>query len=165
MKPIAWYDPTNGMVSTDKDSPLFTPLGQVWPLYPQSEQEPVAYINVEQRKLEWAKYMSWDTPTVVNLPKIPLYTTPPQCTKQEPVAWISPKELLVMRGNAYAGAKDWRVNLGLEPEEGDVGLYTTPSQRTWVGLTRDEILEARWHNKSSYKFARVLEAKLKEKNT
>ena len=34
MKPIAWYDPTNGMVSTDKDSPLFTPLGQVWPLYP-----------------------------------------------------------------------------------------------------------------------------------
>jgi len=35
-KPIAWYDPTNGMVSTDKDSPLFTPLGQVWPLYPQS---------------------------------------------------------------------------------------------------------------------------------
>ena len=38
-------------------------------------------------------------------------------------------------------------------------------QRTWVGLTRDEILEARWHNKSSYKFARVLEAKLKEKNT
>ena len=35
MKPTAWYDPTNGMVSTDKDSPLFTPLGQVWPLCPQ----------------------------------------------------------------------------------------------------------------------------------
>lgn len=34
MRPIAWYDPTNGMVSTDKDSPLFTPLCQVWPLYP-----------------------------------------------------------------------------------------------------------------------------------
>jgi len=43
--------------------------------------------------------------------------------KGEPVAWISAKELLVMRGNAYAGAKSWRVNLGLEPEEGDVGLY------------------------------------------
>jgi len=43
----------------------------------ESKDEPVAYINVEQRKLEWAKYMSWDTPTVVNLPKIPLYTTPP----------------------------------------------------------------------------------------
>ena len=37
-------------------------------------------------------------------------------------------------------------------------------EREWVGLTRDEILEVRWHNKSSYKFARVLEAKLKEKN-
>ena len=35
MKPTAWYDPTNGMVSTDDDCPLFTPLGQVWPLYPQ----------------------------------------------------------------------------------------------------------------------------------
>jgi len=44
----------------------------------EAKDEPVAYINVEQRKLEWAKYMSWDTPTVVNLPKIPLYTTPPQ---------------------------------------------------------------------------------------
>ena len=42
-------------------------------------QEPVAYINIEERKLEWAyKYMSWDTPTVINLPKIPLYTEPPQ---------------------------------------------------------------------------------------
>ena len=42
----------------------------------QEQDEPVAYINVEQRKLEWAKYTSWETPTVVNLPKIPLYTTP-----------------------------------------------------------------------------------------
>jgi len=51
------------------------------PLYtapqPKQEQdEPVAYINVEKRKLEWAKYTSWETPTVVNLPKIPLYTAP-----------------------------------------------------------------------------------------
>ena len=36
-KPIAWYDPTNGVVSTDKDSPLFTPLGQIWGLYPKEE--------------------------------------------------------------------------------------------------------------------------------
>lgn len=35
MKPIAWYDPSNGTVSTDQDCPLFTPLGQVWGLYPQ----------------------------------------------------------------------------------------------------------------------------------
>ena len=37
MKPTAWYDPSNGMVSTDRDCPLFTPLGQVWPLYPKGE--------------------------------------------------------------------------------------------------------------------------------
>ena len=35
MKPVAWYDPSNGVVSTDKSSPLFTPLGQVWPLFSQ----------------------------------------------------------------------------------------------------------------------------------
>jgi hypothetical protein len=34
---IAWYDPTNHHVSTDKNDPLFTPLGQVWPLYPKRE--------------------------------------------------------------------------------------------------------------------------------
>jgi hypothetical protein len=36
-KPIAWYDPSNGMVSTDQDCSLFTPLGQVWALYPERE--------------------------------------------------------------------------------------------------------------------------------
>jgi hypothetical protein len=36
-KPIAWYDPSNGVVSTDQDCPLFTPLGQVWGLYLKEE--------------------------------------------------------------------------------------------------------------------------------
>ena len=84
-------------------------------------QEPVAYINVEERKLEWAyKYMNWDTPTVVNLPKIPLYT----------------------------------------------------HQRTWVGLTDEEIQELHYEIKvqlmGAYKtedIYRAIEAKLKEKNT
>jgi hypothetical protein len=40
----------------------------------QPEQEPVAYINVEKRKLEWAKPMRWNTPTTVKLERIPLYT-------------------------------------------------------------------------------------------
>ena len=47
----------------------------------QEQDDPVAYINVEQRKLEWAKYTFWETPTVVNLPKIPLYTTPQGCAE------------------------------------------------------------------------------------
>ena len=29
---LAWYDPTNHHVSTDKNDRLFTPLGQLWPL-------------------------------------------------------------------------------------------------------------------------------------
>ena len=88
----------------------------------EAKYEPVAYINVEQRKLEWAKYVSWGTPTVVNLPKIPLYTTPPQ--------------------------------------------------RTCVGLTDEEIVELHHEIKvqlmGTYKtedIYRAIEAKLKEKNT
>jgi hypothetical protein len=43
----------------------------------ETKDEPAAYINVEERKLEWAtEFITWETPTVVNLPKIPLYTTP-----------------------------------------------------------------------------------------
>ena len=36
--------------------------------------EPVAYINVESRRLEWATPTAWHTPTVVNLEPVPLYT-------------------------------------------------------------------------------------------
>ena len=56
MKPLAWYDPTNGAVSTDKDSPLFTPLGQVLPLYLQrtwvglTEEERKEIWNVGEKK-------------------------------------------------------------------------------------------------------------------
>ena len=34
---LAWYDPTNKHVSTDKHDPLFTPLGQLWPLVVKQE--------------------------------------------------------------------------------------------------------------------------------
>jgi hypothetical protein len=34
---IAWYDPTNHHVSTNKNDPLFTPLGQLLPLDVQRE--------------------------------------------------------------------------------------------------------------------------------
>jgi hypothetical protein len=40
--------------------------------------KPVAYINVEERKLEWATPIKWETPTVVKMDKVPLYTTPPK---------------------------------------------------------------------------------------
>jgi len=80
-------------------------------------QKPVAYINVEERKLEWAKPISWNTPTTIKLDKIPLYTHPPQ--------------------------------------------------RTWVGLTDEEIEDCWDGYLSDYQLQmiREMEAKLKEKNT
>ena len=77
-----------------------------------AEQEPVAYINIEERKLEWAyKYMSWDTPTVINLPKIPLYTTPPQRTWIE----LTDKEREVCI-NANMGTGLWVMARAIEAE-------------------------------------------------
>ena len=40
--------------------------------------EPVAYINIEERKLEWATPIKWETPTVMKMDKVPLYTAPPK---------------------------------------------------------------------------------------
>jgi hypothetical protein len=53
--------------------------------------EPVAYINVEERKLEWAKPMTWHTPTIAQMDKIPLYIIP----NNEPVAYINKDDGLV----------------------------------------------------------------------
>jgi hypothetical protein len=61
LKPIAWYDPTNGIVSTDKDSPLFTPLGQLLPLYTQR-----TWVGLtDEEMLECLKAV--DVATAVNL--------------------------------------------------------------------------------------------------
>ena len=132
------------------------------------KQEPVAYINIEERKLEWAyKYMSWDTPTVINLPKIPLYTTPPQPKEpeQEPVAWA------MLHDNGHfidAIHPDEHARVQGEYTH---PLYTTPPQRTWVGLTDEEIAEFAERMEASdptdsfwREFSRAIEAKLKDKN-
>jgi hypothetical protein len=62
MKPIAWYDPSNGMVSTDRDCPLFTPLGQVWPLYP--ERTWVGLTDGDMAEIynqkDWDIHTNWD---------------------------------------------------------------------------------------------------------
>jgi hypothetical protein len=54
--------------------------------------------------------------------------------------------------------------------EGRVPLYTSPPQRTWVGLTEEDLklLSAEWrivYGAWMDDFARDIEAKLKEKNT
>jgi hypothetical protein len=44
----------------------------------------------------------------------------------EPVAWIWEKELAHMSAVASQGMTEWKVNLGLKPQAGDVGLYLAP---------------------------------------
>jgi hypothetical protein len=58
MKTIAWYDPTNGAVSIDKDSPLFTPLGQIWGLYPKEEW--VGLTELEKAEITSLKWWDWE---------------------------------------------------------------------------------------------------------
>ena len=85
--------------------------------------------------------------------------------EQEPVAWINEH-----------GHIDCGLDAILDPT-GWTPLYTAPPQRTWVGLTDEEIL----HRIDTHvgvpsqkypldisdliSFARAIEAKLKEKNT
>jgi len=70
--------------------------------------------------------------------------------EQEPVAWINEH-----------GHIDRGLDAILDPT-GWTPLYTSPQQRTWVGLTFAEICEC--ENDYLHKFARAIEAKLKEKN-
>jgi hypothetical protein len=147
--------------------------------------EPVAYINIEKRKLEWAHdYMSWDTPTVVNLPRIPLYTTLQPAPQGEPViagalfdfmGWLtSRKERFVLSSAdeaspAVDAIRDFAKMRGLSLDDARVQDWnTTPQQRTWVGLTNDEVnnFAAGCHLGNSVQGAIYkAEAKLKEKNT
>jgi hypothetical protein len=52
--------------------------------------EPVAWINVEKRRLEWDKPTLWETPTVVKLDRIPLYTHPVKELTDDPLANFKP---------------------------------------------------------------------------
>ena len=70
--------------------------------------------------------------------------------------------------------KDWRLDymalpVGKHKLYAQQYTYTTPSQRTWVGLTDEEIsdfLKASWGREVTPKhFIQAIEAKLKEKNT
>jgi hypothetical protein len=53
----------------------------------------------------------------------------------EPIAWINEEEIGIMYAMKLQGAKDWKTNLGLMPEENDIPLYTHPAKT----LTDEEI--------------------------
>jgi hypothetical protein len=75
---------------------------------------------------------------------------------QEPVAWMS-------QGGDVSRSKTYFEEMGFMNL---IPLYTTPpaAQRPWVGLTEDEVIDV-FKEKNAIKFARAIEAKLKEKNT
>ena len=82
-------------------------------------------------------------------------------TEQEPVAWITDGgkgELWWYQSSKF----DEEGNL-IGPNPDDIPLYTAPPKREWVGLT-DEDMEALFLNKDGVRFARYIEAKLKERN-
>jgi hypothetical protein len=76
--------------------------------------------------------------------------------KDEPVAWVYP-EFWQHLENLNCGTAYRLTGIGRQP------LYTTPPQRTWVGLTDEEISDCM--EMSIQKTCRAIEAKLKAKNT
>ncbi len=98
-----------------------------------------------------------------------MFSTPPQQeAKDEPVAWVYP-EFWQHLENLNCGTAYRLSGIGRQP------LYTTPPQRTWVGLTDEEASEIGqqanrfdWLTDYSEAIDFVIEAtttKLKEKST
>jgi len=90
-----------------------------------------------------------------------------QAEEQEPVAWMYQCSASNSLPVLLHSKQDWAESgTGLWIE---TPLYTTPPQRPWVGLTDEEILEAMSMSMNSnvlnQKVYKVIEAKLKEKNT
>jgi len=76
--------------------------------------------------------------------------------KDEPVAWMCADESLINKGYARFS----HVCMG----EWKIPVYTTPSQRTWVGLT-DKDWKRSKHTEDFEKGVDWAEAMLKAKNT
>jgi len=159
-KPIAWYDPSNGMVSTDKDCPLFTPLGQVWGLY----------LKEEAKDEPWEKFCDSNCVWTDHHPDCKL-------AKDEPVAWVGLNlDNMAEAFHRVIEEHHSRKNPFHDPVNGDAmialrelrGLIaymkrnTTPPQRK--PLT-DEEINALDYSGTRIEFVRAIEAKLKEKNT
>jgi hypothetical protein len=67
--------------------------------------EPVAYINVEERKLEWAKPTTWHTPTIAQMDKIPLYTHPAKTLTDDEIVDIGTEFLAPKDCDIYTFAR------------------------------------------------------------
>ena len=77
--------------------------------------------------------------------------------EQEPAATIAVREHAPVGKVAYVLEVDLPVGIHK--------LYTTPLERTWLGLTNNEIALINADYPYAQGFARAIEAKLKELNT
>jgi hypothetical protein len=79
-----------------------------------------------------------------------------ELASQEPVAWM------------WKDMREQEIVSLFEPRLNSVPLFTHPPQRTWVGLTDEDVMEV-WEKIKdgdwAIDFYDVIEAKLKEKNT
>ena len=74
---------------------------------------------------------------------------------QEPVAWMHKRSGRLIGHKPYGSIDEWN------------SLYTTPQQRTWVGLTDEDkqiAFDDTQEGGGFWEFADAIEAKLKEKN-
>jgi len=83
-----------------------------------------------------------------------------EAEKQEPVAWMHKETALLRKEINKPKGADWDADHWIP-------LYTTPQQRTWVGMTDDEKdLFSSWLDfKTDDEVFEAIEAKLEEKNT
>jgi len=129
----------------------------------QEQGEPFGWYDMEHgeiRDVEWNRLK----PTYEGVWR-PLYTTPqPKQEQGEPVAYIHRNEYNEYRLEPYDN-----FDIKSIPFNVDVPLFKPPQQRTWVGLTDEEIVsianEVQVCPDWTKLFARAIEAKLKEKNT
>jgi len=88
----------------------------------------------------------------------------------EPVLWAA-KESMFMWGKSDESGHPYHIVCkGKKVKSHQIPLYTTPQQRTWVGLTDEEIEEIwgedlRVMYSGNIEATKSIEAKLKEKNT
>jgi hypothetical protein len=68
--------------------------------------KPVAYINVEERKLEWAEPITWHTPTIAKMDKVPLYTHPAKTLTDEEINKIAQEHGVIVDAGVYEFARE-----------------------------------------------------------
>ncbi|CAB4134275.1 hypothetical protein UFOVP272_41 [uncultured Caudovirales phage] len=85
-------------------------------------------------------------------------------SEQEPVGWLDSNDKLAEFMHKDLKAEHDKRDSST-PRAFQIPLYTTPPQRTWIGLTDEEVMEIAFNFDVPSLVVRTAEAKLKEKNT